>query len=126
MLFEGGFSFSNFLADVFTVFMFVLWFWLFVTVASDLFPRHDVSGLGKAAWVIFLVVFPYLGIFIYLVSQGRGMAQRNAQRAEHAREQLRHVIGYSVADEIEKLNRLKTAGAISEEEYGRLRARAVQ
>lgn len=126
MLFEGGFSFTNFLTDVFAIFVFVLWFWLFITVASDLFRRHDVSGWGKAAWIILLVVFPYIGIFVYLVSQGRGMAERNAQRAEQAREQIRHVIGYSVADELEKLDKLRTTGKVTEEEYARLRARALQ
>ncbi len=50
MLFEGGFSFSNFLADVFAIFLFVVWLWLFVTVAGDVFRRHDISGWGKALW----------------------------------------------------------------------------
>ncbi|HEV2100608.1 MAG TPA: PLDc N-terminal domain-containing protein [Stellaceae bacterium] len=121
-----GFSFSSFLLDVFTIFVFVLWLWLLITVIGDLFRRHDISGVGKAIWVIALVVFPYLGVFIYLISQSRGMAERNVQRAQQAREELRHVVGFSVADEIEKLDRLKTAGSITEEEYTRLRARVVQ
>ena len=126
MLFQGGFSFSNFVTDVFAIFIFVLWFWLFITVASDLFRRTDVSGIVKIVWVILLVVLPYIGIFAYLLTQGRGMAERNQARAEQAREQLRHVVGYSVADELEKLDRLQKTGAISAEEYTRLRARAVQ
>ena len=126
MFFEGGFSFANFLVDVFSIFIFVLWFWLLITVLSDLFRRTDVSGLGKALWVILLVVFPYLGIFIYLISQGRGMAERNSQRAAQAREELRHVVGFSAADEIEKLTRLRDSGTISNEEFSRLRARIVQ
>ena len=73
-----------------------------------------------------LIIIPYLGIFIYLISQHRGMAERQQQRAQQAREELRHVVGYSVADEIEKLERLKNSGTISNEEYTRLRARAVQ
>ncbi|MGC2521559.1 MAG: SHOCT domain-containing protein [Stellaceae bacterium] len=126
MLTAGNFSFGNFLLDVFSVFMFVLWFWLLITVIGDLFRRHDVSGLGKAIWVIVLVVFPYLGVFVYLISQSRGMAERNAQRAQHARDELRQVVGFSAADEIEKLERLKNAGTISNEEYARLRARVMQ
>ena len=126
MLFEGGFSFTNFIADVFAVFMFVVWFWLLVTVASDLFRRGDVSGLGKAAWVILLIVLPYIGVFAYLLTQGRGMAERREQQVQRARSDLRHVVGLSAADEIEKLDRLKSSGAISPEEYARLRARAVQ
>ncbi len=126
MLFEGGFSFSNFLVDVFAIFIFVLWFWLLISVIGDLFRRHDVSGWAKAIWVIVLVVFPYIGVFVYLISQGRGMAERQGERARQAREELRHMVGYSVADELEKLERLKSSGSISNEEYTRLRARAVQ
>jgi hypothetical protein len=126
MLFSGGFTFSNFLADVLSIFIFVLWFWLLITVFSDLFRRHDISGWAKVIWVIVLIIIPYLGIFIYLISQHRGMAERQQQRAQQARDELRHVVGYSVADEIEKLERLKNSGTISNEEYARLRARAVQ
>jgi len=126
MLFSGGFTFSNFLADVVSIFIFVLWFWLLITVFGDLFRRHDISGWAKAIWVIALIVFPYLGIFIYLISQHRGMAERQTQRVEQAREDMRHFVGYSVADELEKLERLKNSNVISNEEYTRLRARAVQ
>jgi hypothetical protein len=126
MLFGGGFTFSNFVADLFAVFMFILWFWLLIAVSTDLFRRHDVSGFGKVLWVILLIVLPYIGIFAYLVTQSRGMAERNEARAKQARDDLRQVVGYSVADEIEKLDRLKSTGSISEQEYGRLRARTVQ
>jgi len=126
MLFSGGFTFSNFLADVFSIFIFVLWFWLLITVFGDLFRRHDISGWAKAIWVIALIIIPYLGIFIYLISQHRGMAERQQQRGRQTRDELRQVVGYSAADEIEKLERLKNSGTISNEEYTRLRARAVQ
>jgi len=126
MLFSGGFTFPNFLADVFSIFIFVLWFWLLITVFGDLFRRRDVSGIGKTLWVILLVVLPYLGVFIYLISQGRGMAERRNQQAEQARDELRKVVGFSVADELDKLERLKNSNMISNDEYMRLRARAVQ
>ena len=126
MLNASSFSFGNFLLDVFAIFVFVLWFWLLITVIGDLFRRHDISGLGKAIWVIVLIVIPYLAVFIYLISQSRGMAERSAQRAQQASDELRHVVGFSAADEIEKLERLKAAGTISNEEYTRLRARVVQ
>jgi len=67
-----------------------------------------------------------LGIFVYLISQGRGMAERQSQRAQQARDELRQVVGFSVADELEKLERLKNSNTISNDEYLRLRARAVQ
>jgi len=126
MLFSGGFTFTNFVADVFSVFIFVLWFWLLITIFGDLFRRRDVSGLGKTLWVIALVVFPYLGIFIYLIMQGRGMAERQTERTQQARDELRQVVGFSVADELEKLERLKNSNVISNEEYRRPRTRAVQ
>ena len=126
MLFSGGFTFPNFLADVLSIFIFVLWFWLLITVCGDLFRRRDVSGWAKAIWVIFLIVLPYLGVFIYLISQHRGMAERQSQRAQQAREELRQVVGFSAADELEKLERLKNSNTISDEEYSRLRARVVQ
>src|SRR5271168_462159 len=116
LLFEGGFTFRNFVADAFAIFMFVLWFWLFVSVASDLFRRHDISGWVKVLWVIALILFSYIGIFAYILTQGRGMAERNQARAQEARDELRQIAGFSAADEIEKLDRLKSAGSISEQE----------
>jgi hypothetical protein len=126
MLFEGGFSFSNFLADVLTVFVFVVWFWLLITVFSDLLRRQDMSGWAKALWVIVLIALPYLGVFAYLISQGKGMAERNSQQVQQARDDLRRVVGFSAADEIEKLDRLKNSGSINSEEFARLRAKLVQ
>ena len=125
MFFEGGFTFSNFLMDALAIFAFVVWFWLLVVIYSDLFRRHDISGWGKAIWVIALVLTSYLGILAYLITQGRGMAERSAQQTQQAREELRQVVGYSVADEISKLDQLKRSGSISEDEFLRLRAKLV-
>jgi hypothetical protein len=126
MLFDGGFTFANFMANLFSIFLFILWLWLLMTVFGDLFRRHDVSGLAKVAWVILLIVLPYVGIFAYLLTQGRGMAERSREQAQQAQDQLRQAVGFSIADEIEKLDRLKSSRSISEEEYARLRARLVQ
>jgi ABC-type multidrug transport system fused ATPase/permease subunit len=126
MLFEGGFSFTNLLVDVFAVFVFVVWFWLLIIVMMDLFRRHDISGWAKAIWLIALIIFPYLGVLVYLIAQSRGMAERNVQQAQQARDELRRVVGFSVADEIEKLDRLKKAGTITDAEFARLRAKFVQ
>src|SRR6516164_8463992 len=123
--FQEGFTYRNFLMDMIAVFAFVVWFWLLVIIYSDLFRRHDISGWGKAAWVLALVLTSYLGIFAYLITQGRGMAERNAQQAQQAREELRRVIGFSATDEIAKLDLLKKSGSITDAEYGRLRAKLV-
>jgi hypothetical protein len=124
LFFSEGFTFRNFLADAFAIFMFVLWFWLLIIVIGDLFRRHDISGWIKAIWVIALIVFPYLGIFAYLITQSRGMAERSSQQAQQARED-RRVVGFSAADEIEKLDRLKKSGAITNQEFTRLRVKLV-
>ena len=118
-----GFTFWNFLLDLFTIFIFVMWIWLLITIYADLFRRHDVSGFGKVIWVIVLLLLPFLGVFISLLTQGGGMAERNQARTMEAREELRKFVGYSVADEIEKLGKLKAEGTITEAEYSRLRAR---
>ena len=123
---QEGFTFRNFVVDAFTIFVFIVWFWLLISVASDLFRRHDISGWAKAIWVIVLVVAPYIGVLAYLIFQGRGMAERNLQQAQAAREELQRAVGFSAADEIEKLDRLKKAGSISDAEFARLRAKLVQ
>ena len=76
--------------------------------------------------MIALIVFPYLGIFAYLITQSRGMAERSGQQAQQARDELRRVVGFSVADEIQKLEGLKKSGSITNEEFVRLRAKLVQ
>ena len=124
--FSEGFTFRNFLTDAFAVFMLVLLFWLLIVVIGDLFRRHDISGWGKAIWVIALIVLPYLAIFAYMITQSTGMAERSAQQAQQAREDLRRVVGYSIADEIDKLDQLKKSGAITDQEFARLRAKLVQ
>jgi hypothetical protein len=124
--FQEGFTYRNFLLDALTIFFLIVWFWLLITVASDLFRRHDISGWVKAIWVIGWIVFPFIFVLAYLIFQGRGMAERNVQQARQARDELRSVVGFSVADEIEKLSRLKQAGSISDAEFARLRARLVQ
>jgi hypothetical protein len=123
---QEGFTYRNFLLDALAIFCFIVWFWLLITVAADLFRRHDLSGWIKAIWVIAWIVFPFLGVLVYLIFQGRGMAERNVQQAQDARDELRRVVGFSVADEIDKLDRLKKTGSISDAEFGRLRARLVE
>lgn len=123
---QEGFTYRNFLVDAVTIFIFIIWFWLLISVFRDLFRRHDISGWGKAIWVIALIIFPYITVFVYLIAQGRGIAERDAQAAQQARDELRRVVGFSVADEIEKLDRLKNAGSISNDEFTRLRAKLVQ
>jgi hypothetical protein len=121
----GSLTFGTFLLDAFFIFFFVVWFWILIRVLTDLFRRRDISGVAKVLWVIFLVVLPYFGIFVYLLTQGWNMEDREAQQLALAREQIRSAVGFSVADEINKLEKLKGQGSISDEEFQRLRAKLV-
>jgi hypothetical protein len=121
----GGLTFGTFLLDALFIFFFVVWFWILIRVLMDLFRRRDLSAVTRILWVIFLVLMPYLGIFAYLLTQGSGMTERDAGQAEAARAQLRDVVGFSVADELTKLESLKAAGTINEDEYRKLRAKLV-
>ena len=126
LFFEEGFTFRNFLADVFTIFMFFVLIWLLIMVFSDLFGRRDISGFAKVIWTIFLVALPYIGVFAYVLTQATGMAERREAQATQVRDHLRQVVGFSVSDEFEKLGRLKASGTISDQEYSRLRTRLLQ
>ena len=104
---------------------FFLWIWIAIMIFSDIFRRHDIGGGVKTLWVIFVFIVPYFGAFIYLISQGRGMAER-AQRMQAAQvSQVRQEMSYSVADELEKLDRLHQQGALSDAEYQQARAKAL-
>jgi Short C-terminal domain len=118
-------TFGDFLLGVLYIFAFVILFWLIITVFADLFRRHDISGWIKTLWAIFIILMPYLGVFVYLITQGHGMAERSQKEAVVAREEMRQYLGVGVADEIDKLERLKSDGKISDEEYQRMRARLV-
>jgi hypothetical protein len=118
-------TFGDFILGVIYVFAWVVVFWLVITVFIDVFRRHDISGWIKAFWVIFVIVLPLLGVLIYLISQHAGMAQRSAKQQEEVRDELRATVGFSVADELDKLDRMKSEGKLSDEEYQRLRGRLV-
>ncbi len=115
----------DFMVGAFIIFLFIMWIWLLISVFSDLFRRKDTSAGGKILWMILLLVLPYIGVFFYLLTQADGMAKRDADRVTEARDQLRATIGYSVADELVKLEALKAEGKITAEEYQKLRNRLV-
>lgn len=121
----GGMTFGTFLLDALLIFFFIVWFWILIRVLSDLFRRRDIGGGAKVLWVIFLVVLPYIGIFAYLLTQGWGMDEREVARASAVRDEIRSAVGFSVADELVKLDQLKAQGSISEDEYRKLRAKLV-
>jgi hypothetical protein len=112
------------------VFMFwVIWIWILITVLMDLFRRHDVSGWGKAAWALFMIVLPYLGVFVYLVSQGKGMAERRSEelRASQASfdDYVRNMAATDPSDQIAKAKELLDSGAIDQAEFEQLKRKAL-
>jgi hypothetical protein len=115
----------GFVTFAFVVFIFVLWLWLLISVIGDLFRRDDVGGFGKVLWIIFLVVLPYLGVFAYILTQGRGMGERSVAQARQAQKDLREFVGFSPADELKKLDELKAAGTITADEHAKLRVKVI-
>jgi hypothetical protein len=116
---------GEFLLWLVWIFLFVIWFWLLITIFADLFRRHDISGWVKALWIIFVIVLPFLGILIYLITQSHGIAERNVKQAQAEQEQLRQIVGTSSADELMKLDQLKASGSITDEEYQKMRAKVI-
>jgi hypothetical protein len=115
-------SFGELLLIALEVFFFVIWIWILITILSDLFRDHELSGWAKAAWVLFLVFIPFLTALIYLIARGNGMRERTikaqADAKKHFDEYVREQAhGGSPADELHKLNELKEKGALSSEEF---------
>ena len=125
VLADADFSVGEFLLWLVWIFLFVVWFWLLITIFSDLFRRHDMSGWIKALWVIFVIIMPFLGILIYLLVYHQGMAERNVKQAEAQAEQLRQIVGTGSADELTKLEQLKNEGKLTDDEYQKMRARII-
>lgn len=122
MLPIASFELGDALLTVLAIFFFVIWIWILITVLSDLFRDHELSGWVKAAWVLFLLFLPFLTVLIYLIVRGSGMRDRalkeQADIQEHFNEYVRETAGSgSVADELHKLSDLKDKGAISDEEF---------
>jgi flagellar biosynthesis/type III secretory pathway M-ring protein FliF/YscJ len=107
---------------MFEIFAFVLWFWLLFVVLTDVFRSQDLSGWGKAAWTIFVVFLPLIGILTYLIVRGRSMNQRAARQAQEQEEAFRSYVqetagSPSSADQLAKLADLKQRGVISSAEF---------
>ena len=109
------------------IFFFVIWIWILITILSDLFRDHELSGWGKAAWVLFLVFVPFITALIYLIARGEGMRDRaikaQAEAKQHMDTYIREQAHSSPADELHKLNDLREKGAISTEEFERAKAK---
>jgi hypothetical protein len=130
MFFAADYPLLDIVWTMLVFFGWVIWFWLLITVFGDLFSRHDISGWGKAGWMVLVVVLPYLGVFIYLIAQGRQMAERRAQRSQAARAEFDDYVKTvaapgGAAAEIEKAKQLLDSRAISQAEFDAIKAKAL-
>ena len=130
MLAASDWTFGQLMWSFLVFFTWILFFWMLFAVIGDIFRRHDISGWGKAGWIILVIVLPYLGVFIYLIAEHDGMAERNTQQVQAqqavADQYIRSVSGSGgPASEIETAKNLLDSGAITQAEYDSLKAKAL-
>ena len=126
----ADYPFLEVLASMFFFFLFVIWIWILITVFSDIFRRKDASGATKVMWIIFVIVLPYLGVFVYLIANHDGMAERNVKQIQAQQEQMdayvKSVAGSGgAAAEIEKAKGLLDSGAITQAEFDAIKQKAL-
>ena len=126
----AAYTFGQVMWTMFVFFAWVLFFWLLFIVFGDLFRRHDISGWGKAGWTIFVIVLPFLGIFVYLIAEGKGMGERNVRQAQAAQADMdayvRSVAGStSPTDQIAQAKQLLDTGTITQAEFDQIKAKAL-
>ena len=111
--------------------LFVIWIWLLIAVFGDIFRSDDLSGWGKALWSIFIIVLPYLGIFVYLIARGHKMHEHALAQAQANDQRMREYVqsvagsGASPADELARLADLRQQGVINDAEFEQLKSRAI-
>jgi len=126
----ADYPFLDVLWTMLVIFAWIIWFWLLIQVFADLFRRHDTSGWAKAAWIVFVILLPFLGVFIYLITQSHGIAERTAKDQQAAQAQfddyVKNVAGSGgAAAEIEKANALLQSGAITQDEFDAIKRKAL-
>ena len=125
----ADFDLGDALLTVLSIFFLVIFIWILIAVLTDLFRDHEMSGWAKAAWAFFLIVIPYVAVFVYLIARGQGMRERAIQEQAEAQKEteayVRRVAGSSPVDELHKLNELREKGAISQEEYDQMKTKLV-
>ena len=130
MLLAADYPFLDVFWTMLVFFVWITWFWLLIAVFADVFRRHDISGFHKILWLIFVIVLPFLGVFIYLIANSTEMAERNIKRAEAQQQQLdgyvRSVAGSGgAAAEIDKAKQLLDSGAITQSEFDAIKQKAL-
>jgi hypothetical protein len=126
----ADYPFLDVLWTLLIFFAWVIWFWLLITVFADLFRRHDIGGGKKVVWTIAVIILPFIGVFAYLLVNGDGLAQRNAERAQSQKAQFDDYVQTVAASsgpaaEIERAQKLLDSGAISQTEFDTIKAKAL-
>ena len=128
MLVAADYPFLDVLWTMIIFFAWVAWIWIAITIFGDIFRRHDISGWGKAAWIVFVIVVPFLGVLVYLIAQHEGMRERSVKQAETQKaafdEYVRDAAGGSAA-EIAKAKELLDAGTITQADFDAIKAKAL-
>ncbi len=129
MLVASDYPFLDVFWTMLIFFVWVAWFMLLFRVIGDIFRRTDIGGGGKTLWIIFVILVPFLGIFIYLIADGKGMAERSAERAQASQQQyddyMRSTASGGGAAEIEKGKQLLDSGAITQAEFDQIKQKAL-
>ncbi len=130
MLIATSYPFLEVFWTMLIFFAFVIWIWILITVLIDLFRRHDTSGWMKVLWIIFIIVLPYLGVFVYLIAEHKGMAERAIKQQQSAQKQMdeyvKSVAGSTdPAEQIAKAKQLLDAGTISQAEFDQIKQKAL-
>ena len=130
MLIAADYPFLDVMWTILVFFIWVAWFMLLFRVFADIFRRQDLSGWGKTGWLIFTIILPFLGVFIYLITQGRGMTERSLERAGAQRAEFDDYVRETAgsggsATEIAQAKQLLDSGAITQEEFQTLKAKAL-
>jgi hypothetical protein len=130
IVFAADYPFLDIFWTMIIFFSWVIWIWTVIAVLADVFGRHDISGWGKAAWVVFVIVLPFLGVLIYLITNSRDMAERKAQESQAARAEFDDYVKTvaapgGAATEIEKAKQLLDSGAITQAEFDAIKAKAL-
>ena len=131
MLPVADFGLGEALLTTLSIFFFVIWIWILITVFADIFRSHDLSGWAKAIWVIFVIFLPYLGVFVYLIARGHKMSEHAMEAAkaqdDAAKQYIRDAAGTtkSPAEELNHLAELKAKGVIDDAEFEKLKAKVV-
>jgi hypothetical protein len=132
MLLAADFGTGEVFWSMLWFFLWFIWIWLLIIVFMDIFRSHDLSGWGKALWTIFVIILPYLGVFVYLIARGHKMQEHAAQDAGQREAQFRQYVqdaaqtsGTSTADELARLADLRAKGVINDAEFEQAKAKAL-